>query len=168
MQIFTRCLRNSRSKYDTLSLHVAGNSEILHCACENLCNIPFCLRLVLEDREILTNYLQHCPFSVMLFSGYHMMMLNNIPKPNICPRCSKGPTCSEPVINTCVCNPCENFDDQCTPNPDPTQPRTCEGTPDTTGNPFTLMFMQNRPDNTDKRELVRTLTLTARSKLTAL
>ena len=146
----------------------AGNSEILHCACKNLFNIPFCLRLVLEDREFLTHYLEHFPFSVMLFSGYHMMMLNNIPKPNICPRCSKGPTCSEPVINTCVCNPCENFDDQCTPNPDPTQPRTCEGTPDTTGNPFTLMFMQNRPDNTDKRELVRTLTLKARSKLTAL
>lgn len=87
--------------------------------------------------------------------GYDMSMLNTIAKPVICPRCMSGPSCNTPIINTCACNPCENFDDQCTSSSNPGESRTCVGTPDTTGNPFTLMFMQNRPDNTDKRELVR-------------
>lgn len=70
-------------------------------------------------------------------------------------RCTTGVNCATPIINKCACNPCANFDDKCTDSVDPRQPRVCVGTPDTTGNPFTIMFMQNRPDNTAKRELVR-------------
>ncbi|XP_067942948.1 uncharacterized protein [Watersipora subatra] len=85
--------------------------------------------------------------------GYDMTKTNNIAKPILCSRCMKGPNCDIPIINSCVCNPCENFDDECEDGPDPDTERICEDIPDITGVPFTLMFMQNRPDNTDKREL---------------
>lgn len=87
--------------------------------------------------------------------GYDLTALNNIPPPRLCQRCTTGPDCSVRVINTCACNPCNNFADLCTDSSNPSTPRVCEGTPDVTGTPFTLMFMQNRPDSTSRRELVR-------------
>ena len=78
-----------------------------------------------------------------------------IPKPSFCSRCWRGPNCDVQVIHQCDdCNPCPNFDDQCTPSGDENVARTCTSVDDNTGNPFTLMYMQNRPDNTAKRELV--------------
>lgn len=80
---------------------------------------------------------------------------NRVPKPVICPSCRRGPNCEFRILNRCdECNPCPNFDDKCTPGASENQPRTCMSGQDNTGNPFTLMFMQNRPDNTQKRELV--------------
>lgn len=87
--------------------------------------------------------------------GYRMDLLNDIQPPRICGRCMTGPNCNTAIIHTCACNPCENFDDVCTDGANPRRARFCESIVDTTGNPFTLMFMQNRPDNTEKRELVR-------------
>lgn len=86
--------------------------------------------------------------------GYNLNTLNNIPTPVICQRCMSGPTCDTPVINTCACNPCDNFDDVCSDSSDPRTARECTEISDTTGNPFTLMYMQNRDDNTEDRELV--------------
>ena len=86
--------------------------------------------------------------------GYDMTQLNDLPLPTLCPRCQSGIDCAVAVIHTCACNPCRNFDDECIDNPDPREERICRSTDDTTGNHFTLMYMQNRPDNTVKRELV--------------
>ena len=57
--------------------------------------------------------------------------------------------------HTCECNPCSNFDDKCTDAPEG-EVRVCEGLKDMSGQPFSFIFMQNRPDDTDDRELVRT------------
>lgn len=86
--------------------------------------------------------------------GYDMSEMNGIAPPLLCPRCTTGPDCATAVTHTCACNPCTNFDDVCEDNSDVAEPRLCIGAADTTGNPFTLMYMQNRPDSTDRRELV--------------
>lgn len=89
--------------------------------------------------------------------GYDRSELNDLPQPEVCPTCRYGPNCENFLINNCACNPCENFDDTCISSTNPAEARTCESNQDSTGNPFTLIFMQNRPDDTPKRELVRKL-----------
>jgi len=59
-----------------------------------------------------------------------------------------------PVTHKCGCNPCPNFDDICQDAVDVADERICNSVPDSTGTPFTLLFMQNRPDDTENRELV--------------
>ena len=86
--------------------------------------------------------------------GFRLDQDNQMRPPVICNRCMTGQSCNVPVTHTCACNPCPNFDDICTDGANARSSRFCESIVDTTGNPFTLMFMQNRPDNTEKRELV--------------
>lgn len=86
--------------------------------------------------------------------GWDMTQINDLPLPTVCGRCQTGPNCEQLSINLCACNPCDNFDDLCEDNSNAAESRICTGTSDSTGNPFHLMFMQNRPDNTEKRELV--------------